>query len=64
MDILIVEPVGGVETSGDLELPAGSFFAFTAYNTSMDCISLICLFTINETTKGSLTLFLAMPIKA
>lgn len=28
------------------------FFAFTAYNTSMDCISLVCLFTINETTNG------------
>ena len=52
LDILIVEPVGGVETSGDLILPAGSFFAFTAYNTSMDCISLVCLFTINETTNG------------
>ena len=64
LDILIVGPVGGVETSGDLELPAGSFFAFTAYSTSMDCISLVCLFTINETTNDSLTLFLAMPIKA
>jgi hypothetical protein len=37
LDILIVEPVGGVETSGD-KLPAGSFYAFTAYSTSMDCI--------------------------
>ena len=62
LDILIVGPVGGVETSGDLTLPAGSFFAFTAYNTSMDCISLVCLFTINETTNGSLTIFLTMPI--
>ena len=63
LNILIVGPVGGVETSGD-KLPAGSFFAFTAYNTSMDCISLVCLFTINETTNDSLTLFLAMPIKS
>lgn len=42
--------------------PSWFFFAFTAYNTSMDCISLECLFTINETTNGSLTLFLTMPI--
>ena len=28
------------------------FFVFTAYSTSMDCISLVCLFTINETTNG------------
>ena len=32
--------------------PSWFFFAFTAYSTSTDCISLVCLFTINETTNG------------
>ena len=67
MDILIAEVVRAVPFIGrnsGLSRAATSFFAFTAYNTSMDCISLVCLFTINETTNDSLTLFLAMPIKA
>ena len=67
LDILIAEVVRAVPFIGrnsGSSRAATSFFAFTAYNTSMDCISLVCLFTINETTNGSLTLFLAMPIKA
>jgi hypothetical protein len=52
LDILIVGPVGGVETSGDLTLPAGSFLHLQHIIRLWTVFSLVCLFTINETTNG------------
>lgn len=55
LDILIAEVVRAVPLIGrnsGSSRAATSFFAFTAYNTFMDCISLVCLFTISETTNG------------